>query len=88
MLSKQKRPYDAASLGPRQRLRRNLETLHLSGESNANRPGELAGDVNGVDEASFTEVARHRAKANYDDKNLARFFRRRFQKKMSWWPHY
>ena len=88
MLSKQKRPYDAASLGPRQRLRRNLETLHLSGELSANRLGELAGDINGVDEASFSEVARLRAKPNYDDKNLSRFFRRRFQKKTSWWPHY
>ena len=88
MLSKRKRPYDAASLGPRQRLRSNLETLHLSGELSASRLAEIAGDINGVDGASFPEVARYRAKATYRDGHVSRFFRSRFRKKMSWWPHY
>ena len=88
MLSKQKRPYDAESLGPRERLRRNLETLHLNGELSGERLGELCGDINRVDGASFPEVARRRAKVGPADRNTARFFRSRFKKKMSWWPHY
>ena len=65
MLSKNKRPYEAETLGKRARLRRNVEDLYSSGNISADRLTEVCRDFNRIDRASFPDVARVR----HDDHN-------------------
>ena len=84
MLSKNKRPYEAETLGKRARLRRNVEDLYSSGNISAERLTEVCRDFNRIDGASFPDVARVGAESTH----MARWWRNRMKKHMTWLPHY
>ena len=86
MLSKNKRPFEAESLGKRARLRRNVEDIFASGQVSAARLTEVCKDINRIDPISFPDVAR--VQANSRNGNQSRWWRRKLKKHMKWMPHY
>ena len=87
MLSKNKRPYDAKQLAPRTKLRRNVQDLVATNSLSMQRLAEVAQDVNGVDPASFADIARLSRK-DCNKQNLPKGIRRAFSKKNAWMPVY
>ena len=83
MLSKGKRPYDPQTLGPRTRLRRNVQDMVATNVLSSGRLVELATDINRVDGASFPDIARIS-----QGHNMARDLKRKFVKSSTWMPPY
>lgn len=84
MLSKNKRPYEAADMEAHQRLRLNLSNLYSRNELSASRIGEIATDVHSVAPTELRDLAGN----SKDKSNVAKKLRRRFTKKSTWMPDY
>ena len=70
MLSKNKRPYDAASLAPRHRLRANLGELLARNELSGNRVSSLANDINAAAPHVCNDLASRGARPDNHTKKL------------------
>ena len=84
MLSKNKRPYDAASLAPRQRLRANLGELLARNELSGNRIGSLANDINAAAPLVCNDLASKGARPDHHTRKL----KKKFLKQSQWMPDY